>query len=96
VSELAKARWKAAEPLMDHQVVGSDHQVSRVGNKVAGTKVVAEWAVVPIKGWPGSELKGAVAALAAESVHKDEGRGLGDKATVGRPRTTQKGVEGWP
>jgi len=55
VSELAKARWKAAEPLMDHQVVGSDHQVSRVGNTVVGTKVVAEWAVVPIKGWPGSE-----------------------------------------
>ena len=46
----SEASWKAPDPLMDHQVVGSDHQVSRAGNELAVAKVEAEWVVVPMRG----------------------------------------------
>jgi hypothetical protein len=86
---LIRAKAKALVPLMDHQVEVSVHQASRGGNFSTEAKVVAEWAVlVPMRGVPGSERKGVVAALAAESVHKELSRVSADKATVGRPRTT--------
>ncbi len=84
---LTRDKPKALVPLMDHQVVESVHQASRGGNLSAAAKVVAEWAVVPMIGVPGSKVNGAVAALAAESVHTDWLMVSVDKAVVGRPRT---------
>ena len=86
--EQDKASWKALVPLIDHQVEGSVHHSGRGGNVLAEAKVEAEWAVVPRRGVPGSETKGAVAALATESVHRDLANVSVDKATVGRPGIT--------
>jgi hypothetical protein len=84
---LVRTKPKVLVPLMDHQVEGSVHQASRVGNLSTEAKAVAKWAVVPMRGVPGSNRNGAVAALVAELVHKDLSRVSDDKATVGRPRT---------
>jgi hypothetical protein len=84
---LIRAKSKALVPLMDHQVEGSVHQASRGGNFSTEAKAAVEWAAVPTRGAPGSERKGAAAALAAESVHKELSRVSANKMTIGRRRT---------